>query len=99
MRLLTLDVTDSTDDIWIAEFSASTRAERHAEVMREVAEVLGWARRHFPAAEGPLDEGGEWDHALQVSEEDGGWHAVTLTLSATPPLMADLLAQFAPGDD
>ena len=35
----------------------------------EVVRVLKWAEREFPQAQGPLDEGGEWDAELQGVQE------------------------------
>jgi hypothetical protein len=35
----------------------------------EIVHVLQWAEREFPDAQGPLEEGGEWDVELQGVQE------------------------------
>lgn len=99
MRYLSFDLSDSTDGIHTLEAIASTRAEQHAAVMEEVRQVLDWAARRFPHGPGPLDEGLDWDHDLAVSQEPGGWHAVSLTLTGTQAFADELLAAFGTGDD
>ena len=83
MHYLTFDHSEGADGVVTLDAMASTSAARHAEVMAEVQQVLVWARRHFPHTGGPVEEGMDWDHDLQVSTEDGGWHTVTLTISAS----------------
>ena len=73
---------------------ASTSAEHHAAVMGEVQQVLDWAWRHFPQTHGPADDGMDWDHDLQVTVEDGRWHAVTLTLTASERFVEEFFAAF-----
>ena len=58
--------------------------------------MLDWAWRAFPHTHGPADEGGEWDHDLQVGVEDGGWHAVTLTITGTAEFALAFAARFEP---
>jgi len=84
MHYLTLDLSDNAEGVTTVEAMASTRAEHHAAVLAEVGQLLGWAWRAFPHSHGPVDEGGDWDHDLQVQVEEGGWHSVTLTLSGSP---------------
>jgi hypothetical protein len=59
-----------------------------------VRRVLDWAWRAFPHTHGPIDDGGDWDDDLQVSAEPGGWHAVTLTISASPAFAREFVAAF-----
>ena len=84
LRLLTLDVSDNDEGVVTIEALACTPAARHAAALAEAQAVLDWAWRAFPHTHGPADEGGEWDHDLQAGAQDGGWHAVTLTLTGTP---------------
>ena len=36
----------------------------------------------------------DWDHDLQVHVEDGRWHAVALTLTASPAFAQAFIAAF-----
>lgn len=83
LNYLTLDLSDDAGGVVTIEALASTPAAHHADVMAEVQQVLDWAWRHFPHTHGPVDDGMDWDHDLQVNVEGGQWHAVTLTLSAS----------------
>lgn len=85
MRYLNFDHSESTDGVVSLEAMASTAAAQHDAVMQEVQQLLDWAWQHFPDTHGPVDEGMDWDHDLQVSVDgDGPWHTVTLTLTASP---------------
>ena len=84
LRLLTIDLSDNDEGVVTIEALASTPAAQHAAALAEAHQVLDWAWRTFPHTHGPADDGGQWDHDLQVGVEDGGWHAVTLTLTGTP---------------
>jgi hypothetical protein len=84
MHYLSFELGEGTDGVATLEAMASTSAEHHAAVMAEVQQVLDWAWRRFPHTHGPADDGMDWDHDLQVSVEDGQWHAVTLTLTGSP---------------
>jgi len=67
--------------------------------MAEVRQVLDWARREFPHGHGPADAGGDWDDDLQVSVEADGWHAVTLTLSASQRFADEFMRAFGDADE
>ena len=84
LQYLTVDVSDNDEGVVTIEALASTALAQHAAVLAEAQRVLDWAWRAFPHTHGPADEGGEWDHDLQVGAEGDGWHAVTLTLTGTP---------------
>ena len=83
MRYLLFELGEGDDGVTTLEAAASTRADQHAAVMAEVQQVLDWAWREFPDSHGPAEDGMDWDHDLQVSVEDGGWHAVALTLTGS----------------
>ena len=95
-RYLTFDLSDGGDGITTIEAMASTAVGQHAAVMAEVQHLLDWAWRHFPRSHGPVDDGMDWDHDLQVSVEPGDWHAVALTLTGSPAFAADFIAAFSP---
>lgn len=94
MEYLTFDLVEVAEGVFALEAMASTAAEQHVAVMAEVQEVLDWAWRQHPNSHGPVDDGMDWDHDLQVVSEVGGWHTVTLTLTATGRFVEDFLAQF-----
>jgi hypothetical protein len=98
MRYLTFDLSDDGDAVMTLEALASTVADQHPAVLAEAQQVLDWAWRHFPHTHGPADDGMDWDHDLQVQVESGGWHSVTLTLSASPRFVEAFLAQFGDGE-
>ena len=94
VHYLAFDLSDNASAITTLEAMASTSAAQHAAVMAEVTQILDWAWAHFPDTHGPVDDGMEWDHDLQVQVEDGGWHAVTLTLAGSPRFVEAFLAAF-----
>lgn len=94
MRYLTFDFSEGDDDVTTIEAMASTAAADHAAVLREVQQILDWAWQSFPDTHGSADEGADWDHDIQVHVEDGQWHAVTLTLTASAPFLDDFLVEF-----
>jgi len=57
-------------------------------------QVLAWAAQHFPHSQGPLDDGNDWHHDLQLQVEEGAWHSVTLTLSGSDRFAAEFLQAF-----
>jgi hypothetical protein len=97
LQYLTVDVSDNDEGVVTIEALAATSLAQHAAVLAEAHAVLDWAWRAFPHAHGPADEGGEWDHDLQVSVESDGWHAVTLTLTGTPEFAREFGATFGEG--
>lgn len=98
MDYLGFERSEGADGVITVEALASTRADRHAAVLQEVDTVLAWAWAQFPHTHGPIEDGNDWDHDLQVVLEQGSWHAVSLTLTGTPPFVEALLAAFAPAE-
>ncbi|GCL65857.1 hypothetical protein [Pseudaquabacterium pictum] len=99
MDFLTFDLTEVDDGVSSLEAMASTTSALHAAVMGEVQRVLDWAWRRYPASHGPVDDGMVWDHDLQVTIEEGGWHTVTLTLTGNARFVEEFTATFANGED
>ncbi len=89
---LHFEASEGTDGSWTLEAFASTAAAQHPAVLAEVQRVLAWAGRQFPHSQGPVEDGMDWDHDLQVQLEDGRWHAVTLTLAASARFAESFLA-------
>ena len=94
MHYLSFDLSDNDDGVATIEALASTSAGHHAAVMDEVRQVMDWAWRQFPHTHGTADDGMDWDHDLQVNIEPGGWHAVTLTLTASPAFASEFVSAF-----
>ncbi len=99
MDFLTFDVAEVGDGVSSLEAMGSTAAGQHAAVMAEVQQVLDWTWRRFPDSHGPIDDGMEWDHDLQVTVEEGGWHTVTLTLAGTRRFVEELFTTFGNAGD
>ncbi len=99
MDFLSFDLTEVDDGVSSLETMASTALEQHPAVMAEVQQVLDWAWRRFPGFHGPMDDGMVWDHDLQVTIEDGGWHTVSLTLTGTARFVEEFIETFRSGED
>jgi len=99
LRYLTVDLSDNDEGIVTIEALASTSVAQHAAALAEAQRVLDWAWQAFPHAHGPADEGGQWDHDLQVNVEPGGWHSIALTLTGTPEFAREFAQAFAVGDE
>jgi hypothetical protein len=98
MHYLSFDLSDDAHGVVTIEALASTAAAQHDAVMAEVQQLRAWAWRAFPHTHGPVDDGGDWDDDLQVSVEPGGWHAVALTISASPAFAREFVAAFGERD-
>ena len=102
MTLIYLDFDYSEDEDGNGCFDAlaDTPAERHAAVLAEVALVLDWAQAAFAGQHGALDEGGSWDHNLQIVHDPSsaalaaGRCSVSLSLSGSPAFCAALRERF-----
>jgi len=99
MDYLTFDVEEVDEGVSTLKAMALTSAEQHAGVMAEVQQVLDWAWRRFPDSRGPIDDGTEWGHDLQVTIEGGRWHTVTLTLTGTGRFVEEFMATFGSTGD
>ncbi len=96
---LSFDLEEVAEGLCTLEAMASTPAVRHEAVMADARRVLDWAWREFAQGHGSADDGMDWDHELQVSVEPGGWHTVTLTLTASPRFVEAFLAAFGSASD
>lgn len=99
MDYLHFERSDDADGVVTLQAVAATRPDRHAAALAEAQQVLDWAWRRFAHSHGPLDEGHDWDHDLQVAVEGGDWQVVTLTLAASPRFAEAFGAAFGPADD
>jgi hypothetical protein len=94
LHYLSFERSEGAEGVTTLEAMASTRAAQHAAVLAEVQQVLDWAWQHFARSHGPADDGGDWDHHLQVNVESGQWLAVTLTLTASAAFVDEFQAAF-----
>jgi hypothetical protein len=99
MDYLIFDAAEIDDGVVSLEAMASTALAQHGAVMAEVQQVLDWAWHRFPGSHGPIDDGMDWHHDLQVSVEPGGWHTVTLTLTGSPRFVEAFQASFGDASD
>ncbi len=98
LRWLSCEVVDTTDGLTVLEWLASTPAAGQAEALAEAQQVLDWAWQHFGDRHGPAEDGGHWNHDLQVQQEADGWHSLALTLTGSPEFAQACLATFSPTD-
>lgn len=70
LRWLDFDYSEGDDDTGVFDALASVELGHVAEVQAEIDAVLGWAEATFAGCRGPVEDGGEWDAELQVSNED-----------------------------
>ena len=84
LHYFTFDASDDAEGTTTLQAVAATAADRHAQVLAEAQRVLDWAWRLFPHSHGPIEDGHDWLHDLQITVEDGHWQVVTLTLAASP---------------
>lgn len=99
MDYLTFDADEVGDGMVSLEAMASTALEQHGAVMAEVQQVLDWAWLQFPDSYGPIDDGMDWHHDLQVWVEPDGWHTVTLTLTGSRRFVDAAWAIFGGAED
>ncbi len=98
MRYLTCELVDTTDGTTVLEWLASTRAERHPAALAEAQALLDWAWTHFGSRHGPAEDGGAWNHDLQVQVDADGWHTVALTFTCDDDFTQACLAAFGAAD-
>ena len=100
LHYLDFDYSEDEDGNGCFDALADTPAERHPAVLAEVTLVLDWAQAAFAGQHGALDEGGSWDHDLQVLPDPSsaavaaGRCSVSLSLSGTPAFCAALRERF-----
>lgn len=92
---LDFDLSDDADERCNFDALAAPPAAELPAVRAEVQTVLGWATAEF-GAPAPLDDGGDWDYALQDVEaaQDGARPEISLSLSGTAQFAAAFCQQF-----
>ena len=100
LHYLDFDYSEDEDGNGCFDALADTPVERHPAVLAEVTLVLDWAQAAFAGQHGALEDGGIWDHDLQVlpSEPSAAAaaerYSVSLSLSGTPAFCAALRERF-----
>lgn len=93
LRFLQFDRSSDAHGQLTLEAMASVGADRWPQLCAEVAQLLGWLHDLPGVAQGPLEEGGLWDVALDGSLERSQPMAL-----AFAPEQARLEAQPLPGE-
>lgn len=70
LRWLDFDYSEGDDGTGVFDAMASVELRHASEVQAEIDAVLAWAEANFAGRRAPIEEGGEWDAELQVSDED-----------------------------
>ena len=92
LHYFTFDASDDADGTTTLQAVAATAADRHAQVLAEAQRVLDWAWRLFPHSHGPIEDGHDWLHDLQIT-------VVTLTLAASPRFVDAFAVEFGLSPD
>ncbi|RYZ12623.1 MAG: hypothetical protein EOO24_02670 [Comamonadaceae bacterium] len=88
LHYLGFDFSENAEGDGTGSFDAlaSVDAAHVDHVRDEIAIVLDWARTEYPGIEAALEDGGDWQHDLQVLTEHAGARQLTtfsLTLAGT----------------
>lgn len=71
LRWLEFDYSDGDDGTGTFDAMASVELRHVSEVQAEVDAVVAWAESAFAGGRAPVEEGGEWDADLQVTDDPG----------------------------
>lgn len=69
LQYLEFDYSEDADGSGTFDAMASAWPAQLPALQAEIAALLAWAHGQFPQGLGPAEEGGEWQHDLQGSEE------------------------------
>ena len=70
LRWLDFEYSEGDDGTGVFDAMASVELRHSPEVQAEVDAVLAWAEATFAGRRAPVEEGGEWEADLQVTDED-----------------------------
>lgn len=71
LRWLDFDYSEGDDGTGTFDAMASVELHHAGEVQAEVDAVLAWAQSTFAGRRAPVEEGGDWEADLQVTDEAG----------------------------
>lgn len=83
LNYLVFDYSEDAEGHGSFDAMASALPAQAVALQTEVQQVLAWAHQQFPNAQGPLEDGGEWDHELQGTQEVATSLAVTYDAAAS----------------
>lgn len=99
LRHLHFELSEGDDGVSTLDALGSARDDAGlAALQAEADRVLAWARAQFPHGQGPVEDGGLWDHELLTQVEPDGWRSLALTFSAAPAFVDAFLAAFGDAD-
>lgn len=101
LRWLDFDYSDGDDGIGTFDAMASVELRHAQEVQAEVDAVLAWAESAFAGRRAPVEEGGDWDADLQVTDEPGNppRQCFSLSISGTDAFCLAFREQFLHDSD
>ncbi len=83
LHYLDFDTSDGSDDTVVFDALATVPEARRPALWAEVQTVLAWAHATFPDQRAPIEDGGEWDYALQATQEHSTPIALTYDEATT----------------
>lgn len=92
LMYLDFDLSDDADERCNFDALAAPPAAELPAVRAEVKAVLSWATAEF-GAPAPLDDGGDWDYALQDAQ-NGPRQEISLSLAGSARFAEAFLRQF-----
>lgn len=69
LRFLDFDVSEDAEGHGCFDAMANVSEGQWPQLLAEVQGVLDWADATFPGACGPLEDGAQWDYALEGQQE------------------------------
>ena len=102
LRWLDFDYSEGDDGTGTFDAMASVELGHAQEVQAEIDAVLAWAESAFTGRRAPVEDGGEWDADLQVTDEPGHppRQCFSLSVSGTEAFCLAFGERFVPaGDD
>ena len=97
LQYLLFDASEGGDGTGAFDAMATVRPDQADAVEHEIAQVLAWAQAQFPAR-GAVEDGGDWDMALQLSDEAGAsgqtLRVFSLSLAGSAAFCAAFEARF-----
>lgn len=95
---LLFDYSEGSDGTGVYDAMAAVSPAAADTVQAEVAQVLAWAEAQFPGGHAPVEDGGDWDAELDVSDEANGGNTrrvFTLSIAGSEAFCAAFAVQFA----
>ncbi|WP_256734777.1 hypothetical protein [Variovorax sp. dw_954] len=101
LRWLDFDYSEGSDDTGVFDAMASVELGNATKVEAEIASVLAWAEAAFPGQRAPMEEGGEWDCDVSVTDEPGAVprRCLSFSISGTAAFCDAFRERFDPETD